>query len=109
MEILNMIRKWREGCKFAQHNPLECPACTERLINNIELFESASKFNGCITPKFYLVVDQLTTSVHNADREKKDTMVVKVHDVRALLNEFFRLDRELRRMKPYVHVSNEHV
>lgn len=109
MEVLTLIQKWRQGCQLAKKNPLDCPACTERLINDIELFETASKFNGCITPKFYLVVDELRMAVTEATHGHHDMVHVKASDVRALLNEFFRLDRVLRRMKPYVQINGADV
>ncbi len=36
MEILEMIKNWRKGCKLAPHNPAECVSCTLALINDIE-------------------------------------------------------------------------
>lgn len=105
MEVLRLIKKWRRGCKFAVRNPLECPACTERLINGIEHFESVARFSGCITPKFYMVIDRLRTIVCQKDIGQKDIMMVHRGDLAALLNEFFRLDRELRRLKPSIHVD----
>ena len=104
MEVLTLIQKWRQGCQLAKKNPLDCPACTERLINDIELFETASKFNGCITPKFYLTVDRLREVLGSPELRRGDLCSVRHDDLRALLNEFFRLDRELRRMKPYVQI-----
>lgn len=107
MEILKLIQKWKQGCKFSVRNPLECPACTERLINNIERYESVAMFSGCITPKFYLVIDRLRAAHDESVEVKADTSIVDNKDLGALLNEFFRLDKELRRLKPHVFVDAE--
>ncbi len=39
MEILEMITEWRKGCSLSGKNPIECPACTEALIDAIERHE----------------------------------------------------------------------
>ena len=36
MEILKLIKEWRKGCSMSGTNPMNCAACTESLINNIE-------------------------------------------------------------------------
>jgi len=105
MDILNLIQKWREGCKLAKTKPIDCAACTERLIDNIEMREKISQFSGCITPKFYMVIDRVRESVTFATQAGSEFVSVKVSDLTALLHEFFRIDRELRRLKPYIHVN----
>ena len=107
MEILKLIQKWKQGCKFAVRNPLECPACTERLINNIEKYESVAMFSGCITPKFYLVVDRLREIHDESVKTRADMSLVDNKDLGALLNEFFRLGKELRLLKPHIYVDAE--
>ena len=104
MEILKMIQKWREGCKLAKTKPIECTACTSKLIDDIELREQANQYNGCITPKFIEVIDRLR---HVVTSDDSLICFVSRSDLLALLNEFLRLDFELRKLKPYVYIDQQ--
>lgn len=109
MTILELIDEWRQGCRFAT-NPLECTACTEKLINNIENIERVQVFGGCITPKFYLVVDRLRDAacLHPEDDRQRglgEMRLVERSDLAALMHEFFRLDAMLRKQNPHIYVE----
>ena len=87
MSILNMIAKWRRGCSFSQPDrPESCVPCTLRLINGIETALKSEQYSGCITPKLHEVIDKL-----QANPPKRE-------DVDALLHEFFRLDKILKKL-----------
>lgn len=105
MEILNMIKEWRKGCDLAKSHPVECHACTIRLIDAIELKERIHQYSGCITPKLYVTVDKLRASCEDLARGEYCT--VKSSDLKALLSEFFRLDKELQHLKPYIVINPE--
>lgn len=105
MEILKMIQKWREGCKLAKTKPVECTACTSKLIDDIELREQANLYNGCITPKFIEVIDRLKQIATTHDSDSSDQCAVNHGDLLAMLNEFIRLDFELRKLKPYMYID----
>lgn len=80
---------------------------SEAMRNNIESYETAAVFSGCITPKFYLVIDRLRTIHDESVEVKADMSLVDNKDLGALLNEFFRLDKELRLLKPHIYVDAE--
>lgn len=109
MKILSMIAEWRKGCKLSGRNPLECPACTERLINNIENYATVSLYSGCITPKLHLVLkrlrDALTLAQGSQNNDPKSDILVSTNDLESLLHEFFRLDTILRQKFPNTHIS----
>lgn len=101
MEILEMITEWRKGCSVSKKHPIDCPACTEQLIDAIERKEKASVFSGCITPRFDKVIERLKDCVRIDSpkrRGMREEAIVSANDVEAMLHEFYRLDRELRRM-----------
>ena len=110
MKILSMIAEWRKGCKLSGRNPIECPACTERLINNIENYATVSLYSGCITPKLHLVIkrlrDALTLARANQNNDPKNEILVSTNDLESLLHEFFRLDTILRQKFPNTPISN---
>lgn len=99
-----MIAKWREGCTFSKKNPLECHACTETLINNIENYASVTLYSGCITPQLYKVVkrlrDALTVAASTENNGPHAPVLVSASDLESLLHEFFRLDNVLRLHNP---------
>lgn len=109
MKILSMIAEWRKGCKLSGRNPLECPACTERLINNIENYATVSLYSGCITAELYLVLkrlhDALTLAQASQNNDPKSDILVSTNDLESLLHEFFRLDTILRQKFPNTHIS----
>ena len=43
MEILEMIAEWRKGCSLSGKNAINCPACTEVLIDSIEQKEKSNQ------------------------------------------------------------------
>lgn len=110
MRILEMIAKWREGCSFSKKNPLECTACTETLINNIENYASVTLYSGCITPELYKVVRRLHDALTLARAEENSGLTVSVlvgaGDLESLLHEFFRLDNILRLQNPRIPIHN---
>ena len=100
MEILEMIAEWRKGCSLSGKNAINCPACTEALIDSIQHKEEVSLFSGCITPRFDQVIDRLkavTHLQHERRRGHRTDVLVSVADIEALLHEFYRVDRQLRR------------
>lgn len=106
MKILELIAKWRKGCRLSPHKPIECGACTETLINQIEDYATISLYSGCITPKLHATVKNLRdalTIVDEIDVERK--VSVRANDLESLLHEFFRLDTLLRQHNPNVVVN----
>lgn len=105
-----MIAKWREGCSFSKKNPLECTACTEKLINNIESYATVTLYSGCITPELYKAVkrlrDALTLARAAENNEPHATALVSAKDLESLLHEFFRLDNVLRLQNPRIPIHN---
>lgn len=102
MEILEMIAEWRKGCSVSKH-PVDCPACTEALINAIEAREKERVFGGCVTTRFDLVIERLRNAVDPVPKDfrqrgLRDERIVKSNDIEAILKEFFRLDRSVRRL-----------
>lgn len=106
MEILEMIQDWRNGCDLAKSHPIECHACTIKLIDAIELKERIHQHSGCITPRLHEAVDKIQSASVN-DKVRGDSCVVKVSDIQALLNEFFRLDKTLQHLKPHIVINPE--
>ena len=101
MEILEMIAEWRKGCSISGKHPVECSACTEALIDKIEQKEQIAVFSGCITPRFDKVIERLKAATsHDYERRRgmRDDTIVSVNDIYALLHEFYRVDRQMRRM-----------
>lgn len=111
MKILEMIAKWRKGCALSSHNPLECTACTEKLINNIESYATVTLYSGCITPKFHMVVQRLQTALSlaraNPNYTPKSGVLVGENDLESLLHEFFRLDGIMRQQFPKVPIHSK--
>ena len=101
-----MIEDWRKGCDLAKSHPAECPACTMRLIDTIELKERVNLHSGCITLRLHEAVDKIQSASVN-DKVRGDSCVVKVSDIQALLNEFFRLDKTLQHLKPHIVINTE--
>lgn len=115
MKILEMIAKWRKGCKLSPHNPLECTACTETLINNIENYATVTLYSGGITPKFHTVITRLRNALTVAraieNNDPKTEILVSANDLESLLHEFFRLDGIMRQQFPKVpitHLEEDH-
>lgn len=101
MEILEMIAEWRKGCSLSGKNAINCPACTETLIDSIQHKEEVSVFSGCITPRFDKVIERLkaaTSYDYERRRGMRDDTIVSVNDIHAILHEFYRVDRQMRRM-----------
>lgn len=111
MEILEMIAEWRKGCQFSGKNPVECPSCTERLINNIENYAKVLLYSGCITPQFHKVLERLRLALTNAraaeNKEPQASVLVSTSDLESLLHEFFRLDTILREKFPKTSITKE--
>ena len=107
MEILKMIEDWRNGCELARTHPVECPACTMKLIDTIELKERVNLHSGCITPKLHAAIDRLRSAISSKDHVRGDSCLVKQTDLHALITEFFRLDKELQHLKPYITINTE--
>lgn len=112
MEILEMIAEWRKGCSLSGKNAINCPACTEALIDAIEQKEKLDKHSGCITPKLYLVVDRLRDAASSHPENEKqrglhNDRIVDRKDLEALLHEFFRMSKQLHKLKPHIHVAEE--
>ena len=101
MEILEMIAEWRKGCSLSGKNAINCPACTEALFDSIQHKEEIAIFSGCITPRFDKVIERLKEATsHNYERRRgmRDDTIVSVNDIHAILHEFYRVDRQMRRM-----------
>lgn len=103
MEILEMIAEWRKGCSVSRKHPVDCPECTEALINAIEAREKERVFSGCVTTRFDLVVERLRNAVDPVPKDFRqrglcDERIVKTNDIEAILKEFFRLDCSVRRL-----------
>lgn len=104
MKILEMIAKWRKGCRLSPHNPIECGACTETLINQIEDYATISLYSGCITPKLHATVKNLRDALTVAKADPDCKVSVRANDLESLLHEFFRLDTLLRQHNPDVTI-----
>lgn len=102
-----MIEDWRKGCDLAKSHPAECLACTVRLIDTIELKERVNLHSGCITPKLHTAIDRLRDAMSTKNLVPGTTCVVNQTDLHALITEFFRLDKELQHLKPYITINTE--
>lgn len=112
MEILEMIAEWRRGCTCApEDHPEECAECTVGLIRAIENREKVRIHSGCITPKFYLTLDRLRDAASSKPKDKNQLIleerIVNRSDLLAMLHEFFRLDSEIRRLRPNIYVEQK--
>jgi len=113
MEILEMIAEWRRGCTCSRPgHPEECVSCTLGLIEAIERKEKVLTFSSCVTPKFYLVVDRLrevtTFPPKNLNLGAPNEKVfVDRSDLLSLMNEFFRLNSEICKLRPAILTKEE--